>query len=163
MFLYKLLLVFCRRRRPRLELPNGCPRHMCMMYCEFGFQTNPETGCPVCRCNRPPVSLSDIPSHCSGRMCRLGCRYGFQTGEDGCPICRCNPPPMKSDIPSHCSGVMCRLGCRYGFQTGEDGCPICRCNPSPLRRADVEAVSAVGRDSLTQPRFTHAESGDDGW
>lgn len=28
----------------------SCPDVMCAMYCENGFQTNEETGCPICQC-----------------------------------------------------------------------------------------------------------------
>ena len=144
------LFSFHRRQAP--EILNGCPRYQCMMYCQYGFQIDPETGCSICRCNSPPIALSSAaaqssyPSHCSKVMCRLGCKYGFQTGEDGCPICRCNPPPVDRCPP------LCRMACPNGFKTRADGCPICECKPA-----------AVGIDSLIQPRFTAAQSEEEGW
>lgn len=31
----------------------GCSEVMCMMYCDFGFETDPITGCPTCDCLNP--------------------------------------------------------------------------------------------------------------
>ncbi len=171
----------------REELPAHCRgRPMCMMFCQFGFQTGAD-GCPICRCNPPrtneeiddegfePESEQDedgrVPAHCRDRpMCRMICPTGFQTGSDGCPICRCNRRPGQEDeseessdeIPEHCRDrPMCRMHCSTGFQTGPDGCPICRCNP-PRPTPDEVPAHCRGRPMclmLCQYGFQKGEDG----
>ena len=126
----------------RCKSPQCAEVQRCAVYCEFGHEIDPITGCETCSCKRsaddistprPTLPMDDgrIPAHCRVRpMCAMFCPNGFRTGEDGCPICSCNP--VRPVIPEHCHNrPMCRMHCETGFQTGEDGCPICRCNPPP--------------------------------
>jgi hypothetical protein len=94
-----------------------CDDVLCDLYCEYGFATDPATGCPTCSCNPPPT--------CLPVACDLYCEYGYAVDEMGCETCRCNPPP-------HCAGEpMCGIYCPYGYATDEEGCLLCECLPPP--------------------------------
>jgi hypothetical protein len=89
-----------------------CPKIACDIYCKYGHVL--ENGCPVCKCNDPPVCIEQV---CSGN-----CIYGI-VEENGCKTCKCEPCPQ----------VKCALECKYGFARDlKTGCPTCDCNPAPI-------------------------------
>ena len=147
----------CRCNPPsRTSLPELCRnRPMCRMACPNGFEKD-EDGCPICRCK---PSAPELPKECNRPMCKMACPNGFKKDEDGCPICRCKP--SAPELPNRCSSRpwMCAMWCEHGFQKGPDGCEICSCNRPPVFHflMELEAATAVGTDSLTQPLFTSQE------
>ncbi|KAL9658744.1 hypothetical protein ABK040_005899 [Willaertia magna] len=77
--------------QPQPTSPKGyakCPAVMCEMYCENGFQTDPNSGCPICKCNDKPQKLQYL--FCPSLLpCELNCPNGYQQAESGCLICIC--------------------------------------------------------------------------
>ncbi len=49
-----------------------CPAIMCTMYCEHGFQKDPDTGCDICAC-------SEEPGPCPAVICAAFCPNGWKT------------------------------------------------------------------------------------
>lgn len=98
--------------------PNqACDAVMCNLYCEYGFQRDPATGCAICACNPPPL--------CPEVLCGVYCEYGHKRDAMGCDTCECNPPPQ-------CQPVLCKMYCPYGWATDPStGCEICACAPPP--------------------------------
>jgi hypothetical protein len=84
------------------------------MYCEFGYVTDPTTGCSLCECNPPPA--------CTGTLCDVFCEFGNVLDAAGCPTCECNPPPT-------CAPLACDLYCSAGYARDAAGCEVCACNP----------------------------------
>jgi Cys-rich repeat protein len=96
----------------------ACEPVLCDLYCEFGFATDPTTGCETCVCNPPPV--------CEPVLCTLYCEFGFATDPaTGCETCACNPPPEE------CEPIVCDVWCEWGHAVDERGCGTCACNPPP--------------------------------
>ena len=64
----------CRRN------PVGCPESQCYMFCERGFQRDPETRCEICRCEEP-LATPAPPSVCEPVRCLMACQYGWAKNE----------------------------------------------------------------------------------
>jgi hypothetical protein len=95
---------------------NGCPGVMCAMWCENGFEVDPDTGCEVCSCK----------ADCPEVMCRMYCEHGWAVNETtGCEMCACH----------ECEPLPCRMDCEHGLAQDERGCDMCQCRDTPAAPA----------------------------
>jgi hypothetical protein len=118
------------------EVPEGCSRAMCRMFCEDGFETD-ERGCEVCRCRSQPKPepSQPTPEHaCPEVMCLMFCEHGFEKDELDCNMCTCRSNPVVA-----CPAAMCSVFCENGFEKNELGCDTCKCKLT--RQEDICAVS----------------------
>jgi hypothetical protein len=102
----------------------SCGEVMCTLACEFGFETDPTTGCDVCVCK--PAPEADGGTVCTADV--FQCADGTFVGRTG-PLCQFVCPGPDAGA---CGPVMCTLACEYGFQQDPTtGCEVCSCNPGP--------------------------------
>jgi|GEM_PF-2210609 len=64
----------------------GCQPVLCKMYCEYGWATDPATGCEICACAEPPVT------ECPALPCKMDCPGGLVKDDNGCDTCACADP-----------------------------------------------------------------------
>jgi Cys-rich repeat protein len=117
----------------------SCDEVLCDLACDFGFATDPATGCAVCACNPPPPAPCASDADCAeGEIC-------FAPEVDCPPGAVCAAPvPFCVPAPLECGDVFCALECEFGFALDPmTGCPICACNPPPpaLCTTDAECPS----------------------
>jgi Cys-rich repeat protein len=140
--------------------PPVCDAVMCELYCEFGFVTDPMTGCPICECAPPPPPL------CEPVLCDLWCENGFQVDERGCEICACNPTPTETSCGGF-AGFACAADewCDY-----PDDAPSCgaadhigTCRPRPEACPEIYGP-VCGCDGSSYPNECYANAaGVDVW
>lgn len=101
-----------------------CQPVMCELFCEHGFQTNPQ-GCEICKCNPPPPVAADSCADRCGEQAPAGCWCDAQCAEYGdcCAdkAASCDAPePEPECVPGGCSGQLCvEAGSPGGITTCE--------------------------------------------
>jgi len=73
----------CRCHEPCNDLPE------CDLFCEFGNQVDPRTGCVLsCACRE---------ATCNVPLCALACQHGYRHDASGCETCDCRGEPCASN------------------------------------------------------------------
>ena len=108
-----------------------CEPVTCRMMCQYGWAKDEITGCDICECAQPPVTIppENNPSE---------------------NIVPDNEVAEESRV-SQCEPVTCRMWCHFGWAKDEiTGCDICQCAEGPGTVGTSEAATSIP-DSLETP------------
>lgn len=143
-----------------------CEPVACDLYCEFGFETDPVTGCEICKCNEPPKKCQTnrdcgMGQECVNGVCQLiegvcwsdaDCAQGeicqwTSSGQGG----TCVPAPEDCEDDSDCpAGFYCEVFCGNGWCSGT-------CQPENICTCPDVYMPVCGYDGNTYGNKCEAE------